>query len=250
VQRGQALANQGKLVDARKILSAAVLSGSLNASDDRLAREVLTQISARLVFSPEIAANDPFVSTYVVQGGDKLATIVRDQKLAIDWRFLARINRIARPESVQSGQKIKQIRGPFHAIVDKHAFRLDLLLGDGGEQVLVASYPVGLGEYDSTPPGKYRIRPRSKLVDPQWTNPRTGEFFASGDPRNPIGEYWLGLIGAEERTRDIVGYGLHGTIDPESIGSQRSMGCIRMLPQDIELIYQVLTEDVSTVEIR
>lgn len=250
VQRGQALLAQGKLVEAREALSTAVLGRSLIAADDRTARQLLQQINTRLAFGPEIALNDPFAGSYVIQSGDRLATIVRDQKLAIDWRFLARINRIARPESVQAGQKIKIIRGPFHAVVDKQAFRLDLLLGESEARVLIASYPVGLGEHDSTPTGRYRIRPRSKLIDPQWTNPRTGEFFAANDPRNPIGEFWLGLEGTEERTRDIVGYGVHGTIEPESIGMQRSMGCIRMLPQDIELIYQVLMEDVSTVEIR
>ena len=36
----------------------------------------------------------------------------------------------------------------------------------------------------------------------------------------------------------------------ESIGRSESMGCIRMLPDDVTLIYEVLTEQNSTVVIR
>ena len=44
-------------------------------------------------------------------------------------------------------------------------------------------------------------------------------------------------------------FGLHGTIDPDSIGKEKSMGCVRMGSDDIALIYELLTEKVSVIKI-
>ena len=98
--------------------------------------------------------------------------------------------------------------------------------------------------------GTFTVRQNSKLIDPAWTNPRTGEHFDRLDPGNPIGDRWIGLEGIDEATRHMRGYGIHGTNEPQSISQQSSMGCIRMLAQDVEVIYEVLMERVSTVEIR
>ena len=54
----------------------------------------------------------------------------------------------------------------------------------------------------------------------------------------------------KEATRDLAGYGIHGTIEPDSIGRSESMGGIRMRPDDVALLYEVLTEGTSTVTIR
>ena len=70
------------------------------------------------------------------------------------------------------------------------------------------------------------------------------------NPANPIGDRWIGLEGIDEATRHMSGYGIHGTNEPQSIGQQSSMGCIRMLAQDVEVVYDVLMERMSTVEIR
>ena len=44
-------------------------------------------------------------------------------------------------------------------------------------------------------------------------------------------------------------YGIHGTIDPASIGQKKSMGCIRLLDDDIKLVYDMLVKDKSTVTV-
>src|SRR5690606_25444057 len=113
----------------------------------------------------------------------------------------------------------------------------------------IRSFPVGLGEYDSTPVGAWVVRSNSKLINPAWANPRTGERFAADDPRNPIGEHWIGLDGIDDHTRLTDGYGIHGTVEPESIGRQASMGCIRMHADDVALVYELLLEGVSSVHI-
>ncbi len=174
-------------------------------------------------------------------------------ELQVDWRLIQRVNAMADPRKLRVGQKLKLVNGPFHAVVTKREYRLDLYADPrdpDGNRLYIRSFGVGLGEHDSTPIGKFAVKSGSKLVDPYWVNPRTGQRFANSDPLNPIGERWIGLEGADPASAGLTGYGLHGTIDPASIGHDASMGCVRMLGEDVEVVYELLQERVSQVEIR
>jgi len=249
LKAGLDLIAQNKPIEARAMLSSAMLTTGLTPADAERIRTELTKLNQRLVFGPEIVPGDPFVSAYTIEGGDSLAKLPRKLSLNVDWRFLQRINNISAPERIRVGQRIKIVKGPFHAIVHKPTFRMDLYMGHGSDRVYVRSFKVGLGEFGATPEGEFMVKPSSKLVDPAWTNPRTGEHFASGDPNNPLGKFWIGLIGTSDNIRDLETYGIHGTVDPDSIGQLRSMGCVRMLADDIAMVYEVLMESVSRVEI-
>jgi hypothetical protein len=249
MQRGEAMLDGGRLVEARFALTTALRSGALAPADAASIRQRLATVNDRMVFSPELVPGDPFSMEYQVQPSDSLAKIAKRLSLPVDWRFLQRINRISRPEHIRVGQRLKVVTGPFHAVVHKSAYRLDLFLGEEPDLVYVCSLPVGLGEHNSTPTGLFRVRPQSKLVNPEWVNPRTRERFTRDDPENPIGEFWIGLEGLDDNLRDLAGYGIHGTVEPDSIGRQASMGCVRMLPDDIALVYEVLAEEVSLVRI-
>ena len=249
LEEGLLLLDSGQPVAARLQLSSLLRSGSLTDSEAAQARGVLTDISDNLVFSKEIKANDPFAIEYIIRGGDTLSGIVQKMGLQVNWRFIQRINEIPQASGIRPGQNIKLITGPFHAKVDKDTYRIDLYQGDGNEQVFVRSFRVGLGEFNSTPTGLFKVRKNSKLVNPTWVNPRTREFFSAGNPMNRVGERWIGLEGVEERTMDLSGLGIHGTIEPGTIGTQSSMGCIRMGSSDITQVYEMLAEGVSTVEI-
>lgn len=250
LDEGLTLLDRDQIVEARQQLSESLRSGTLTESEIAQARGVLTDLSDKLVFSPYITDDDPYSIEYIIRNGDTLSGIVQKMGLQIDWRFIQRVNSIGHASSIRPGQNIKLITGPFHAIVDKKAFRMDLFLGDGDEQVFVCSYRVGLGEFNSTPTGLFKVRRNSKLLNPMWVNPRTAEIFSSDNPLNPIGERWIGLQGMDERTKDLSGLGIHGTIEPESIGTNASMGCVRMLSDDVGEVYEMLLEGVSTVEIR
>lgn len=250
LEEGLDLLERGQLVDARVQLSASLRSEMLSGTEAAQVRGVLTDISDKLVFSPEIDSVDPFSIEYIIKGGDTLSGIVHQMGLQVNWRFIQRINNIKRVTSIRPGQPIKLITGPFHAVITKEMYRVDLYLGDGDEQVFVRSYRVGLGEFNSTPTGLFKVRRNSKLVNPTWVNPRTREFYSADNPDNPIGERWIGLQGIEEQTKDLSGLGIHGTIEPDTIGLQSSMGCIRMHAQDVAQVYEMLSEGVSTVEIR
>ena len=240
---------EGDLLTARTILSQAVQSNTLSAAADEEARYMATAINDRLVFSSEIIPGDPYSLQYVVRSGDSLSKIVKNLGLQVDWRFIQRINALPRPDTIRVGQTLKVVTGPFHADINRDRHRLSLYLGEGPNRVFVRDFLVGLGEYDSTPSGLFRVREHSKLVNPPWTNPRTREQYTANDPNNPIGEFWLGLEGIDEHNRQEAGFGLHGTIDPDSIGRNESMGCVRLDDGDIDLIYEVLAEGVSIVDV-
>ena len=250
LDEGLELLDDGLYVAARKQLSTTLRSGTLSEHEAAQARGMLTDISDMLVFSPSIDSEDPYSIEYIIRSGDTLSEIVQKMGLQVDWRFIQRINNIKQATGIRPGQNLKLITGPFHAVVSKDTYRIDLFLGDGDEQVFVRSYRVGLGEYDSTPSGLFKVKKHSKLVNPTWINPRTREFYSADNPENPIGERWVGLQGIEERTEDLSGLGIHGTIEPSTIGTQASMGCIRMHSEDVTQVYEMLSEGVSTVEIR
>ena len=75
-----------------------------------------------------------------------------------------------------------------------------------------------------------------------------GQRIAASDPQNPLGEFWIALDGIEGRALGQSGYGIHGTIDDSSIGTQASMGCVRLSSKDIEVVYAMLVPG-STVTI-
>jgi lipoprotein-anchoring transpeptidase ErfK/SrfK len=236
-------------VRAREALTR-LLEGSAMSPADRLkGYDAINKINAVLTFSERVIANDPFVQQYTVQEGDSLSSIRKALKLDCEWRFLQRINHLPNERAIRVSQVLKAPKDAFHGEVRKSEFRLNIFEGDGPKRVMVASYPIGLGEFNSTPTGAFVVRPKSKLIDPEWRNPRTGEHFASNDPKNPIGERWIGLKGIEPHNKNFEGYGIHGTIDPSSIGRQASMGCVRMNAADVEVVYELLTEPNSIITI-
>src|SRR5690606_2805039 len=117
-----------------------------------------------------------------------------------------------------------------------------------GEWMFVRSFRVGLGENDGTPLGQFVVS-ANKLVNPGWVNPRdSSQRYDRDDPKNPIGEFWIGLDGVGS-SAGVTGYGIHGTIEPESIGQNKSMGCVRLADADIALLFELLDEQVSVVHI-
>jgi lipoprotein-anchoring transpeptidase ErfK/SrfK len=102
------------------------------------------------------------------------------------------------------------------------------------ENMPVKSYPVAVGRPGwETPTGYFQVS--QMFQNPRWINPLTGKRIPGGDSRNPLGRYWIGFW---TNGRDWVG--LHGTPNPNSVGTAASHGCIRMYNKDIEeLFYQV-----------
>ncbi len=235
----------GQFLAARDTLGAAM--PDLSGVELDTARTMLAEVNQTVVFSGRRFADDKFGGTYKVQPGDRLQRIAAEHD--VTWELLCRINGMTDPKRLRAGATIKVIRGPFHAVVNKRDFRLDLYLGapGGPGSVYVRSLPVGLGRDDSTPTGKWLVAPDNKLKNPKFWGAAELSPMEADDPKNPLGEFWLGLVGTEGQAVGSEGYGIHGTLEPDSIGKQASHGCIRLRNGDIDLVYEALIEDKSVV---
>jgi len=247
---GMRLIEEGDLVTGRALLSELLFreEGGLPRHEARAIRERLTHINQEMVFSRELTEGDTIAAYYKVQSGDRLSRIGRS--FQTPYQFIMRINGIEDASRLRADQSIKVIHGPIHARITKHDYRMDLYVDDpDGLPIYLGSYQVGLGQHDSTPVGNWLVEEDGKVANPSWTDPETNIHYDRDDPRVPVGEFWISLKGADEGDAQGTGYGIHGTIDPDSIGQQESRGCVRMADGDIEQVYNMLTDGQSRVEI-
>lgn len=94
---------------------------------------------------------------------------------------------------------------------------------------LVKTFSVATGrETTYTPEGKFLIVNKIK------NRPYYKEGIPGGDPRNPLGDRWLGL-----HARGTYGttYGIHGNNNESSIGKYVSSGCVRMHNSEIRWLF-------------
>lgn len=171
-----------------------------------------------------------FLEPYTIQSGDLLQRIA--PRYRINWEYLVTLNNID-PRRIRPGQKLKVIKGPFSAFVDLS----DHVLTVHCHGFYVRRFPVGIGKDGATPTGRFTVLDR--VPNPQYTDPN-GRVIAGDDPTNPLGDYWLDLGDS---------YGIHGTIEPDSIGKAASRGCIRMHNGDVSQVYDFLVRG-SEVAIR
>ncbi len=233
--------DKGQLIEARDRLNRALHAG-LVPEEARQAREALRDIAEKTVFAEVVALpEDPLTEYYTVRPGNSLVRIARRYKISED--LLAKINRLTNKNFIREGVRLKVIKGPFHASISKSDHLMHLYLGD----VYVRTYRVSLGLGGSTPTGTWKVI--NHQVNPGWTDPRSGKRWHPDDPANPIGEYWIGLEGVEGEAVGQFGYGIHGTNEPETIGQDVSLGCVRLGHEDIAAVYRMLFPGDSIVVI-
>lgn len=102
---------------------------------------------------------------------------------------------------------------PMRIIVDKETLRLAVVSGNQ----LVRNYKVGLGG-SRTPEGEFMIS--EKVVNP---NGRSN-----------------GTFGSRGMTLSDTLYAIHGTNEPDSIGKNESLGCVRMSVADVEELFDLV----------
>ncbi|WP_338777930.1 peptidoglycan-binding protein [Metabacillus sp. FJAT-52054] len=90
-------------------------------------------------------------------------------------------------------------------------------------------FKVGTGRSQSlTPEGKFKIV--QKIIN----RPYYKGNIPGGDPRNPLGNRWMGF---NARGTSGSTYGIHGNNNPGSIGGYVSSGCVRMYDNEVEWLY-------------
>lgn len=111
-----------------------------------------------------------------------------------------------------------------------------------GQPVLVKTFPIGIGRVGwETPLGATEVV--AKARDPHWYVPLSvrKEHAELGDPLpsvvppgpdNPLGHRVLKL--------EMPGYLIHGTNQPYGVGMRVSHGCVRLYPENIEYLYELV----------
>jgi hypothetical protein len=247
---GKAQLDAGNLLAGRQILNDALTAGQFSEADADKAKELIAQANETIVFSPRRFTEDPFQGSYTVQAGDRPMKIA--SRCDVTWEFLGRINGISDPRRIRASQTLKTVKGPFHAVVSKSKFMMDIYFGSPGERgsMYLRSFPVGLGKHGSTPTGTWMLAPQGKLKNPKWWGTAEEPAREAGDPLNPIGKFWMGLNGTDGDAVGKEGFGIHGTIDPDSIGKEMSHGCIRLVNDNVEKVYEMLIDGKSTIIIK
>jgi len=110
----------------------------------------------------------------------------------------------------------------------------------GNRECMLITHPVSIGRMDwQTPLGTTHVT--AKVSNPTWRPPESirREAAAEGGylpavvppgPNNPLGAYALYL--------GLPGYRIHGTNRPYGVGIRATHGCVRLYPEDIEVLYK------------
>jgi lipoprotein-anchoring transpeptidase ErfK/SrfK len=165
------------------------------------------------------------------------------EKFHMDARLFAALN----PETAfdQPGTRILVARvgrsEPYATVtrieVDKQNRRLRAYDKDGR---LVVAFPASVGsEEKPTPDGVFVVRRIAR--NPRWRyNPRFAfkeiktrrAFRVAAGPNNPLGTVWIGI--------SKPSYGIHGTPDPEEVGTAASHGCVRLTNWDAQTLASIV----------
>lgn len=103
---------------------------------------------------------------------------------------------------------------------------------------LLTTFPIGIGDDGlETPLGSFKIS--HKMINPPWYVPESIRnkrpelpAVVPPGPDNPLGTHAMRLSGSS--------YLIHGTNRPWAIGRKVTHGCIRLYPEDIPKLYELV----------
>jgi len=184
---------------------------------------IFALVSAQGAFSQQGAGFDfaGHSTLYEVKPGDNLTVIAKKHGVTVG---LIRTANAMTSDRLDVGQKLKIPSYKFSVWVDKSDNTLVLK----GDQDILKTYTVSTGSNNSTPVGTFKVT--DKLEDPTWY--KAGAIISPGSADNQLGTRWLGI--------SLKGYGIHGTLDPGSLGKQVTAGCIRMKNEEVEELYSLV----------
>lgn len=254
--------SQGQSPDIQSAFDAALLQVNQLAAENRLAEahlhlsrwyasrdqldpqraqtllDLLDRLAAKVVYSRESHLDRP----HVVQPNETLESIAN--QYGVPARLLEKINGIQDPAALRPGMELKVVRGPFHAEVQLSRFEMTLFLNDGR---YAGRFPIGIGNEVPAKEGEYVVT--DKAYDPPYTSFVNGQVYEipGGNPNNPLGSRLVELGVQAGQQGELA---IHGTNNPQTIGTTAPEGCIRLKPQDADDVYDILTTNTSKVIIR
>ncbi len=212
--QAQELEKKGDLQNAKLIYQKLV--GELPNSRQIIEwQKKIDGINIKLLFSSTVT---PGSVLYEIKPGDTLVKIAKEFKTTTE--LIMKSNNLA-SDKIMPGRKIKVWNTPFSILVDKSQNTLVLKT----EDEIIKTYIVSTGASNCTPIGNFKII--NKLPNPTWF--KSGAVIPANSPGNILGSRWLGF--------DLPGYGIHGTVEPQNLGSQVTQGCVRMSNSEVEELY-------------
>ncbi len=226
----RALIESGKLHEARRLVAEGFLSASDDAARAALAEQAIA-LNRKLL---KDATNAADIEILTVAAGETVTHIARrSRSLHGEPGLLFLLNGIHPKTPVRAGAKLVATRGTWSIFVDKSLFKLWLCY----EGAPYKAYDVCVGRIEDgeckTPAASWTLD--VKNPKPTWTAPpdwlekeNLKNPIPYGHAKNPLGEYWLGLSAP-----GYNGFGIHGTNEPDTMGKNASMGCVRMRNPDV-----------------
>ncbi|QBG46503.1 LysM peptidoglycan-binding domain-containing protein [Verrucomicrobia bacterium S94] len=226
--------------DAEAALEAGQLLEAKSQLDDIVARspndkaiELLGDVNIRLLKS---SIPMPGKERYSIQPGDYLQKIAKKYNITV--ALIKDMNGM-KTDTIRAGAALVVYNGNFSIRVSKSRNTLDLMAGDK----LFKRYPVGTGKFGKTPAIEFKIV--DKITEPPWTRFTDGKQIEYGDPENVLGTRWMKIVSDEHP--EITGFGIHGTWERDSIGKQSSAGCVRMLNEDVEELFDIVPRKTTVI---
>lgn len=216
----------GQLTDAQAMLNRIVAN-----HPDPAAIELLGKVNMQLLKSPLMMQGKEY---YVIQSGDYLQKIAKKYNTTV--ALLKTMNGLE-TDTIRLGDRLLVFNGRFTIHVSKSRNELDLMLGGK----IFKRYPVGTGQFGKTPAVEFTLV--DKIVEPPWTRPSDNRQIEYGDPENVLGSRWMAIKSTDHP--ELTGFGIHGTWERDSIGKQSSAGCIRMLNEDVEELFDLVPRKTS-----
>lgn len=176
----------------------------------------------------------------VVQPGDHLTRIRKraieaNPGLLICTGLIERANGI-RGRFIHPDDVLKIPTERAHTLVDLSARWLLYMMGDE----VVGAWQVGIGKAGhETHLGEFTAG--EKETEPMWFRPGK-DPVPFGDAKNPLGTRWIAWLTPAGKKSSL---GFHGTNEPSSMGGAVSEGCIRMLNNEVEVLFEILPRDSS-----
>jgi hypothetical protein len=250
-----------KPYEARHLLKNALNYGELPADQAGRVREALENLAKRTLFngSTYVHPKDPYTVGHTFEFGELLVNsggkrgVISRRELWVPAEGIVMANGLADAGDIKALETYKMLKGPCHAVVHKSARAMDIYLQD----LFVKRMRVAIGKPETpTPEGTFVIAQKltgASYRPPAGRRPELGNRPIKpgepGYPLDPLGHFMKleGIRGTEIAVAD--GYAIHGTNEPESIGTAASLGCVRLGQQDIIWAFRMLYETKATVTI-
>lgn len=180
-------------------------------------KQRINGVAERIYFSPQ----SHFLPPYIVRSGEKLSDIARQYRVTPE--YLAILNQIMRPNSLEEGRRLKVLNGPFSAVVDLSDRRLTI----HHQGWFVAEYRITLGTMH------HKLDVGTKRVKEKSTNKNNAMV-----QQNPYGTHYIALDNS---------WVIHGTNNPDPLGDAPRGACISLHNSDIADVYNFLLKGADVL---